>query len=33
MADEWVDKTMATKKAKAEKQLGVTGIVQDQSSK
>jgi tetratricopeptide (TPR) repeat protein len=29
-ADEWVDKTMATKKAKAEKQPGVTGIVQDQ---
>jgi hypothetical protein len=25
-ADEWVDKTMATKKAKAEKQPGVQGI-------
>ena len=32
-ADEWVDKTMATKKAKAEKQPGATGIVNDQSSK
>src|SRR5438105_5055828 len=32
-ADDWVDKTMATKKAKAEKQPGVGGIVQDQSSK
>ena len=30
-ADEWVDKTMATKKAKAEKQPGTTGIVNDQS--
>ena len=29
-ADEWVDKTMATKKAKAEKQPGATGIVMDQ---
>lgn len=29
-ADEWVDKTMATKKAKAEKQPGATGIVADQ---
>ena len=25
-ADEWVDKTMATKKAKAEKQPGANGI-------
>jgi tetratricopeptide (TPR) repeat protein len=33
IADEWVDKTMATKKAKAEKQPGATGIVNDQSSK
>ena len=33
IADEWVDKTMATKKAKAEKQPGATGIVTDQSSK
>jgi len=33
IADEWVDKTMATKKAKAEKQPGATGIVSDQSSK
>jgi tetratricopeptide (TPR) repeat protein len=32
-ADSWVDKTMATKKAKAEKQPGTTGIVNDQSSK
>jgi len=32
-ADEWVDKTMATKKAKAEKQPGAGGIVMDQSSK
>jgi tetratricopeptide (TPR) repeat protein len=32
-ADSWVDKTMATKKAKAEKQPGTTGIVTDQSSK
>jgi tetratricopeptide (TPR) repeat protein len=31
-ADEWVDKTMATKKAKAEKQPGATGIVADQPS-
>jgi len=30
-ADEWVDKTMATKKAKAEKQPGAQGIVMDQS--
>jgi tetratricopeptide (TPR) repeat protein len=30
-ADEWVDKTMATKKAKAEKQPGTGGIVMDQS--
>jgi len=30
-ADEWVDKTMATKKAKAEKQPGATGIVNEQS--
>jgi hypothetical protein len=30
-ADEWVDKTMATKKAKAEKQPGTTGIVNEQS--
>jgi len=29
-ADEWVDKTMATKKAKAEKQQGAGGIVMDQ---
>ena len=29
-ADEWVDKTMATKKAKAEKQPGSQGIVMDQ---
>jgi tetratricopeptide (TPR) repeat protein len=29
-ADDWVDKTMATKKAKAEKQPGATGIVMDQ---
>jgi tetratricopeptide (TPR) repeat protein len=29
-ADEWVDKTMATKKAKAEKQPGGGGIVMDQ---
>jgi tetratricopeptide (TPR) repeat protein len=29
-ADEWVDKTMATKKAKAEKQTGAQGIVLDQ---
>jgi tetratricopeptide (TPR) repeat protein len=29
-ADEWVDKTMATKKAKAEKQAGPGGIVMDQ---
>jgi tetratricopeptide (TPR) repeat protein len=28
-ADEWVDKTMATKKAKAEKQPGAQGIVMD----
>ncbi|HVM94576.1 MAG TPA: tetratricopeptide repeat protein [Terriglobales bacterium] len=31
MADEWVDKTMATKKAKAEKQPGASGIVMDQN--
>lgn len=30
-ADEWVDKTMATKKAKAEKQPGAEGITLDQS--
>jgi tetratricopeptide (TPR) repeat protein len=30
-ADEWVDKTMATKKAKAEKQPGGGGIVMDQN--
>jgi tetratricopeptide (TPR) repeat protein len=30
-ADEWVDKTMAVKKAKAEKQPGATGITMDQS--
>ncbi|MBV8477665.1 MAG: hypothetical protein JOZ36_13455, partial [Acidobacteria bacterium] len=30
MADEWVDKTMATKKVKAAKQPGATGIVTDQ---
>lgn len=30
-ADEWVDKTMATKKAKAEKQPGSQGITMDQS--
>ncbi len=30
-ADEWVDKTMATKKAKAEKQPGTQGITLDQS--
>jgi tetratricopeptide (TPR) repeat protein len=29
-ADQWVDKTMATKKAKAEKQPGAQGIVLDQ---
>jgi tetratricopeptide (TPR) repeat protein len=29
-ADNWVDKTMATKKAKAEKQPGANGIVADQ---
>lgn len=29
-ADEWVDKTMATKKAKAEKQPGAGGIVMEQ---
>ncbi len=29
-ADDWVDKTMATKKAKAEKQTGQQGIVLDQ---
>jgi tetratricopeptide (TPR) repeat protein len=28
-ADDWVDKTMATKKAKAEKQPGATGITMD----
>jgi len=32
-ADEWVDKTMATKKAKAEKQPGAQGITMDQGSK
>ncbi len=30
-ADEWVDKTLAVKKAKAEKQPGATGITMDQS--
>jgi tetratricopeptide (TPR) repeat protein len=30
-ADEWVDKTMAAKKAKAEKQAGSQGITMDQS--
>jgi tetratricopeptide (TPR) repeat protein len=30
-ADDWVDKTMATKKAKAEKQPGTGGIVMDQN--
>jgi tetratricopeptide (TPR) repeat protein len=30
-ADEWVDKTMATKKAKAEKQPGAQGITMDQN--
>jgi hypothetical protein len=30
-ADEWVDKTMAAKKAKAEKQTGANGITMDQS--
>ncbi len=29
-ADDWVDKAMATKKARAEKQPGATGIVMDQ---
>jgi hypothetical protein len=29
-ADEWVDKTMATKRAKAEKQPGAQGITMDQ---
>ena len=29
-ADEWVDKTLAAKKAKAEKQPGATGITMDQ---
>ncbi len=32
-ADEWVDKTMATKKAKAEKQPGAQGIQMDQGNK
>lgn len=32
-ADEWVDKTMATKKAKAEKQPGTQGITMDQGNK
>ncbi len=32
-ADEWVDKTMATKKAKAEKQPGAQGITMDQGNK
>jgi hypothetical protein len=32
-ADEWVDKTMATKKAKAEKQPGAQGITLDQGNK
>jgi tetratricopeptide (TPR) repeat protein len=30
LADDWVEKTMATKKAKAEKQPGAQGIVMDQ---
>jgi tetratricopeptide (TPR) repeat protein len=30
-ADDWVDKTMATKKAKAEKQPGAQGVTMDQS--
>ncbi len=30
-ADDWVDKTLAVKKAKAEKQPGATGITMDQS--
>jgi tetratricopeptide (TPR) repeat protein len=30
-ADEWVDKTLAVKKAKAEKQPGATGITMDQN--
>lgn len=30
-ADEWVDRTMAVKKAKAEKQPGATGITMDQA--
>jgi hypothetical protein len=30
-ADEWVDKTMAVKKAKAEKQPSNTGITMDQN--
>jgi hypothetical protein len=30
-ADEWVDKTMAAKKAKAEKQTGAQGITLDQA--
>jgi tetratricopeptide (TPR) repeat protein len=30
-ADEWVDKTMAVKKQKAEKQPGATGIINDQA--
>jgi hypothetical protein len=32
-ADEWVDKTMATKKAKAAKQPGAQGITLDQPQK
>jgi len=32
-ADDWVDKTMATKKAKAEKQPGAQGITMDSSGK
>jgi tetratricopeptide (TPR) repeat protein len=32
-ADDWVDKTMATKKAKAEKQPGAQGITLDQPNK
>jgi tetratricopeptide (TPR) repeat protein len=32
-ADDWVDKTMATKKAKAEKQPGAQGITVDTSGK
>jgi hypothetical protein len=31
-ADDWVDKTMATKKAKAAKQPGAQGITMDQNN-